>query len=92
MIAAICVYYLLYYNLLPARKYSADDFGIDAVHSSIDFNGNGLDDYTDFLLGAKADAENRPKYDGRYFSKMQDTAFGIWSTLTFSSVPRHIKT
>ena len=68
VIAAICVYYLSYYNLLPARKYSADDFGIDAVHSSIDFNANGLDDYTDFLLGAKADAENRPKYDGRYFS------------------------
>ena len=68
LIAAICLYLLSYYNLLPVKSYCADDFGIEVIHSSIDFNGNGTDDYTDFLLGARADAENKPRYDGSYFA------------------------
>ncbi len=55
-----------YYNLIPRRRYSGEDFGIETVYSSVDYNNNGVDDYTDILLGARADAENRPKYDGRY--------------------------
>ena len=38
--------------------YTAEDFGIDTIYSCIDFNGNGIDDYTDILLGARKDAEN----------------------------------
>lgn len=53
---------------LPAVRttYTADDFGIETVVSSVDFNKNGVDDYTDILLGARADAENHPTYDGAY--------------------------
>lgn len=54
------------YNLLPQKTYTGGDFGITPVLSGVDFNGNGTDDYTDFLLGARKDARNRPKYDGRY--------------------------
>ena len=36
------------------------------LRSSVDYNYNGIDDYTDFLIGAKQDAKNRPKYDGAY--------------------------
>lgn len=56
----------LYWNLLPGRWYSASDFEIETVKSSIDYNGNGTDDYTDFLLGAREDAIKKPKYDGAY--------------------------
>jgi len=56
-----------FFNLLPRKIYTASDFGIDAVLSSIDYNGNGTDDYTDILLGARADAKNHPTYDGKYF-------------------------
>ena len=38
-------------DLLPKKTYSAEDFNIEAVYSSVDFNGNGTDDYTDLLLG-----------------------------------------
>lgn len=48
--------------------YTAEDFGIDTIYSDIDFNGNGIDDYTDILLGARKDAENRPTYDGSYYA------------------------
>jgi uncharacterized protein YijF (DUF1287 family) len=53
----------------PAKKpyYTAKDFGIQAVHSSVDFNHNGADDYTDLLLGAREDAEAVPKYDNSYY-------------------------
>lgn len=55
-----------YYNLIPRFSYSNEDFGIETVYSSVDYNCNGVDDYTDILLGAKADAENHPRYDGSY--------------------------
>lgn len=54
------------YNLLPKKTYTAERFGITPLRGSFDFNGNGTDDYTDFLLGARKDAENHPKYDGSY--------------------------
>jgi uncharacterized protein YijF (DUF1287 family) len=58
---------LNYFNLLPKKTYSAEDFGFDTILSSVDFNDNGIDDYTDILLGARADAENHPTYDGSYY-------------------------
>lgn len=57
---------LICFNLLPQKTYSAQDFGIETIYSDIDFNNNGIDDYTDIMLGARIDAENHPKYDGRY--------------------------
>ncbi len=57
-----------YYNLIPKRSYTAADFGIDTAVSAVDFDNDGTDDYMDILLGAKQDAENRPRYDGSYVS------------------------
>lgn len=63
----ILVYFTLdYFNLIPKKHYTAEDFGIETVKSSVDFNKNGVDDYTDILLGARKDAQNHPKYDGKY--------------------------
>jgi len=65
----VLIYWLAaYYNLLPQKSYEAKDFGIMPVYSEVDFNNNGIDDYTDILLGARIDAENHPKYDGAYYS------------------------
>lgn len=52
----------------PEKTYTAESFGIETVHSPVDFNGNGTDDYTDFLLGARRDAENLPAYDNSYYA------------------------
>lgn len=64
--AGIALYFANYYNLLPQKVYTAEDFGIETVYSETDFNKNGRDDYTDILLGARKDAENHPTYDGTY--------------------------
>ncbi|MCH5317827.1 MAG: DUF1287 domain-containing protein [Eubacterium sp.] len=55
------------YNVIPKKWYTAEDFGITEIKSSVDFNKNGIDDYSDIVLGARKDAENHPKYDGRYY-------------------------
>ena len=60
---------------LPAltgeKRLTGKDFGIETVTSGMDYNGNGVDDYTDILNGAKKDAQNHPEYDGTY----QDNAY-----------------
>lgn len=49
-----------------SRIYEGADFGITVLESATDANGNGVDDYTDILLGARKDAENRPTYRSVY--------------------------
>jgi len=70
-VAALLIAALLwagfYWGLIPKRSYTAADFSIDTVLSTVDFNGNGADDYTDLLRGAKKDAKKHPKYDGSYY-------------------------
>lgn len=64
-----CVVYVLnYYNIIPKQYYSAEDFNIKVVHSSIDFNKNKVDDYTDIMLGARKDAINHPNYKSVYYA------------------------
>lgn len=65
LIAAFCL--LSYFNLIPKKIYTAEDFDIETVKSSADYNKNSTDDYTDILLGARKDAENRPTYNGNYY-------------------------
>ena len=54
--------------LLPEKSYTAKDFGIEVVKSDIDYNQNGIDDYTDILLGAKMEAKRNPKYKSTYYA------------------------
>ena len=58
---------LLLLLLMPViRRFLPKDgsrFGIEPLQSSMDYNQNGLDDYADFLAGARKDAKNRPTYD-----------------------------
>ncbi len=66
--AALLLSVLDYWNLLPHKTYTAEHFGIETLQSPLDADGDGIDDYTDILLGARQDAENHPKYDPSYFS------------------------
>lgn len=47
---------------IPKKVYNAKNFDIEVVISDNDKNNNGIDDYTDIMLGARKDAENKPKY------------------------------
>jgi len=57
----------IYFYLCPPGRYTASDFGIITIHSSFDFNRNGIDDYKDIMLGARQDAQNHVRYNAAYF-------------------------
>ena len=54
--------------LIYPRKYDHTHFNIELVKSAIDYDNDGIDDYTDILMGAKKEALNRPKYKSAYYN------------------------
>lgn len=50
------------------KTYTAEDFGIEMIHSQNDADQDGMDDYTDILYGAKAEAKRKPTYQSAYYS------------------------
>lgn len=50
------------------KTYTAEDFGIETIHSQNDADQDGIDDYTDILYGAKAEAKRKPTYQSAYYS------------------------
>lgn len=66
-VLGVVLFFVIRENFSLKKIYSAKDFDVVTVKSPIDFNNNGTDDYTDILLGARADAENEPTYNGKYW-------------------------
>ncbi|MEG1705345.1 MAG: DUF1287 domain-containing protein [Clostridia bacterium] len=62
VVCAMIYIFLKYQGILPEKTYLSADFNISVIKSEKDCNNNGIDDYTDILLGAKKDAENKPTY------------------------------
>ena len=80
ILAALLVYKLLYIlNIIPKKVYNASDFNIEVVKSNIDYDNDGIDDYTDILLGARKDAINHPKYvaDSYTIGGYPDDSIGV---------------
>lgn len=65
LIVCIATYFL---TQKYKKVYTAKDFNIETVYSKMDYNQNGIDDYTDILLGARKDAENHPTYKSAYYN------------------------
>ncbi len=60
------LFFLLYY-LLEIRVYTAAHFGIRTLKSEIDYDHDGIDDYTDILQGARAYIQTDPFYQSAYY-------------------------
>lgn len=69
-ISAFLFFVLNHLNLIPLGQkiYYAEDFGINVLKSDVDFDNDSIDNYTDIMLGARKDAENRPTYKSAYYS------------------------
>jgi len=61
------LYYGEYYGFIPEYAKKAKHFDIEIVTSTVDYNGNGTDDYTDIMKGARRDALLHPKYVDEYY-------------------------
>ncbi len=72
---------LLLYALgvIPHKTYDAEHFGIDTYRSATDRDGDGIDDQTDILRGARAYVDTRPRYESRYYSATgwPDDGYGV---------------
>lgn len=55
------------YGIIPEFAKKAEDFGIETVIAPTDRNGNGADDYTDLMHGARIDALLHPEYIDAYY-------------------------
>ena len=49
-------------------SYSAEYFEIEVIKSNTDKDDDGIDDYTDILLGARAEAKRKPEYKSVYYA------------------------
>ena len=51
----------------PPKSYPGEQFGIRRAVSPDDADQDGVDDFTDILLGAREQAEKKPRYVSRYY-------------------------
>ncbi len=68
--ALICFSYYYIHNILISSStefYTAEDFEITTIYSKKDKDEDGIDDYTDILLGARIEAEKKPTYKSEYY-------------------------
>lgn len=64
----IVILLLDYFNLIPKKSYTMEDFGWNRVLSDVDQDRDGIDDYTDIYLGALEYVQTNPKYKSAYYS------------------------
>ena len=82
VIVIICLsilgYLLYYFNFIPHRKYTNDDFNIKTYVSSIDKDNDGIDDQTDILINTRKYIETKPKYKSKYYGTgYPDDNYGV---------------
>ena len=73
-ISLVGLYYSGYFDsaaivdkIIPRKQYTAAYFGIETLKSDVDYNKNGIDDYTDILIGARKYKDTNPVYDSTYY-------------------------
>lgn len=78
LIVAVLVGFILYRNNVIPRRYTNEDFGITRYVSSVDMDGDGVDDQTDILNGVRAYLKTRPKYKSKYYATgYPDDEYGV---------------
>lgn len=70
LIIGILVFVLNHSSIIPIgqKVYYAKDFGITDLKCDTDYDNDGIDDFTDIMLGARKDAENKPVYKSAYYA------------------------
>lgn len=72
----ICLAYR--FNIIPHSKYGNDNFNIPPYQSAVDRDGDGIDDQTDILQGARAYLDTQPKYKSQYYNGgYPDDGYGV---------------
>lgn len=54
-------------GFIPEKVYTGEDFNIEPYISSVDMDGDGIDDQTDILMNVRAYIETKPVYRSAYY-------------------------
>lgn len=66
--------------------YTANELGISVVTSEIDKDVDGIDNYTDIMLGARAYIETKPKYKSKYYTGgYPDDTYGVCTDVIWNA-------
>ena len=78
VIIGIFIYILYILNIIPHRKYTNEDFGITTYTSTVDKDGDGIDDQTDILQNVRTYIDTEPKYKSKYYAGgYPDDGYGV---------------
>lgn len=74
----ITIYILYYFNYIPHKKYTNEDFNITTYVSKIDKDNDGVDDQTDILNNVRNYVKTKPKYKSKYYGTgYPDDDYGV---------------
>lgn len=59
--------YIFYFKFFPEKSYTAEQLGITEIKSKNDKDNDGIDDYSDIMLGARDYIKTNPKYKSKYY-------------------------
>ncbi len=78
VISSAVTYLLYWFNYIPHRKYTNEDFDIKTYISQVDKDGDGIDDQTDILENVRKYIAKCPKYKSKYYSGgYPDDQYGV---------------
>lgn len=66
-LSAAVLWALWFYNIFPHARRTGEDFGIARYLSPCDRDGDGVDDQSDILAGARAYISAKPQYGSKYY-------------------------
>lgn len=77
-IIVLVIYMLYIFNIIPHKKYTNADFGIENYISTVDKDGDGIDDQTDILQNVRVYIETKPEYKSKYYAGgYPDDKYGV---------------
>lgn len=66
-VLAVVFFLSAWYGVIPLPAYDAEHFGFSDLISENDRDGDGIDDYADFVKGARAFVAAEPVYKSEYY-------------------------
>ena len=77
-IIVLVIYMLYIFNIIPHKKYTNADFGIEDYISTVDKDGDGIDDQTDILQNVRRYIATKPEYKSKYYAGgYPDDKYGV---------------
>ena len=77
-IIVLVIYILYIFNIIQHKKYTNADFVIENYISTVDKDGDGIDDQTDILQNVRAYIATKPEYKSKYYAGgYPDDKYGV---------------